>query len=123
MTEQPTKPQSAANGNPTEFTVIEKAFNIWNIESNDAPQAIFSYQLYGSNTLVFGIYCTPNDHPAVGTPEAWNKALEAAYKGKKRQLADLAGQGLCCADPVNGQIKGIVFSAIETLSETKPKKK
>jgi hypothetical protein len=123
MMGQPTQPQSAANGSSTEFALIEKAFNTWNIEINDAPQAIFSCRLYGSNTLVFGVYCTPNDHPAVGTSEAWNKDFETAYKGKQRQVSDLAGQGLCCADPVNGQIKGILFSAIETLSETKPEKK
>lgn len=123
MTGQPTQPQSAANGGSREFVLIEKAFNTWNIEISDARQAIFSSHLSGSSTLVFGVYGTSNDHPAVGTSEAWNKAIEAAYKGKKRQVADLVGQGLCCADPANGQIKGIIFSTIETLSENKPKPK
>jgi hypothetical protein len=123
MTGQPTQPQSAANGSSTEFALIKKAFDTWNIEINDAPQANFSYHLYGANTLVFGVHCTPNDHPAVGSSEAWNKAFESAYKGKNRQVAALVGQGLFCADPANGQIKGIIFSALDTLSETKPKPK
>jgi len=122
MTGQPTQPQSAANGSSREFTLLEKAFKTWNIELSDAPQAMFSYHLY-RNTLVFGVHCTPNDHPPIGTSEAWNKACQAAYKGKNRQIAALAGQGLCCADPATGQIKGILFETFDTLSETKPKPK